>query len=400
MNKLVAFVKDYWNQRRPNEKRGLVIAGIAVLTILFGTVGYLNKTPVQEATMPEKDKSLGLNPNLLEKSSFADMKLEQSKREEEMIALRKQVQELKELQGKFDELNKAPQGLERLLAPPPRASFPSAPPPPPPQVSQPRPSGPSGSEGPSFVGTIEMVSNPGRMINGKSETKDDAEKKKDQTVYLPPSFMEANMLSGLDAKTVESARNDPQPVLMRVKDIAVLPNEIKSNLKGCFVIAHGFGSLDDERVNLRLISLSCIANSGQSVIDQAIKGFVVDSDGKIGLRGTVVAKMGAMLSRSFLAGFFGGAGDALKAVSTTNAVSPLGVTQSIASSKDFAKAAVGGGISKSSDELQKFYLELARQTMPIIEVGATKGVTLVISEGVELIIKDYCVGGGQTCKKT
>ena len=244
-----------------------------------------------------------------------------------------------------------------------------------------------------------MVSNHGAMISGKPETKEDSDKKKDQKIYLPPSFMEANLLSGLDAKTVESARNDPQPVLMRVKDIAVLPNEIKSNLKGCFVIAHGFGSLDDERVNLRLISLSCIANSGQSVIDQAIKGFVVDSDGKIGLRGTVVAKMGSMLTRSFLAGFFGGAGEALKAASATTAVSPLGVTQSIAPSKDFAKAAVGGGISKSSDELQKFYLELARQTMPVIEVGATKGVTLVISEGVELIIKNYCVGD-PICKKT
>ena len=38
-------------------------------------------------------------------------------------------------------------------------------------------------------------------------------------------------------------------------------------------------------------------------------------------------------------------------------------------------------------------MELARQTMPVIEVGATKQVTLVISEGVNLDIKKVQGGG-------
>ena len=59
---------------------------------------------------------------------------------------------------------------------------------------------------------------------------------------------------------------------------------------------------------------------------------------------------------------------------------------------------MGSGISQGANELQKFYLELARQTIPVIEVGATKTVTLVISEGVELEIKDYCIGGEGKCE--
>jgi hypothetical protein len=35
--------------------------------------------------------------------------------------------------------------------------------------------------------------------------------------------------------------------------------------------------------------------------------------------------------------------------------------------------------------------------MPVIEVGATKTITLVVSEGVELEIKNYCVGGNENC---
>jgi len=51
-----------------------------------------------------------------------------------------------------------------------------------------------------------------------------------------------------------------------------------------------------------------------------------------------------------------------------------------------AKLSVGRGLANSAKELQKFYIELAQQTMPVLEVGPTKKVNLVISEGVNLEI--------------
>ena len=214
------------------------------------------------------------------------------------------------------------------------------------------------------------------------------------SVYLPPSFMEATLLSGLDAPTTSEGKGNPVPVLLRVKTPAVLPNSVKANLKGCFVIADGKGNLATERAELLLVSLSCLDRKGQAVVDQKVKGFVVDEDGKIGLRGRVVAKMGSMIARSMLAGFFGGAGDAIKASATTMAVSPLGTTQTI-DPKDIAMTGVGAGLSSGFKEVQKFYMELARQTMPVIEVGATKPVTLVISEGINLDIKKIAKGGAK-----
>ena len=44
-------------------------------------------------------------------------------------------------------------------------------------------------------------------------------------------------------------------------------------------------------------------------------------------------------------------------------------------------------------DIEKFYMELAHQTMPVIEVSAAKPVTLVISEGVNLEIKKLRKGG-------
>ena len=236
------------------------------------------------------------------------------------------------------------------------------------------------------AGDIELVSNP----QAQKQDQKAAEVKKNEkgeSVYLPPSFMEATLLSGLDAPTVESAKGNPVPVLLRIKDLAILPNRVKADLKGCFVIAEGQGNLADERAHLRLVNLSCLSRKGQAVIDQKIKGFVVDSDGKIGLRGTVVSKMGSAIARSVLAGFFGGVGDAIKSETVTSSISALGTTQTLDSGK-IAQAGLGSGLAQGAHELQKFYLELAKQSMPVIEVGATRNITLVVSEGVDLEIKE------------
>ena len=241
------------------------------------------------------------------------------------------------------------------------------------------------------IGDIAIISSQGSTKSSK--TVDGEDKKKDQRkVYLPPSFMEATLLSGLDAPTTSDAKGNPVPVLIRVKTPAVLPNSVKANLKGCFVIADGKGNLGTERAELVLVSLSCLDRKGQAVVDQKIKGFVVDEDGKIGLRGKVVSKMGAMIARSMIAGFFGGTGDAIKASATTTSISPLGATQAV-DPKSIGIAGAGAGLSNAFKEIEKFYMELARQTMPVIEVGVTKQVTLVISEGVNLDIKKVRGGG-------
>jgi conjugal transfer pilus assembly protein TraB len=238
------------------------------------------------------------------------------------------------------------------------------------------------------IGDISLVSS-----SGQAKTLPAEDKKKETTaMYLPPSFMEAILLSGLDAPTSSDAKGNPVPALLKVKTPAFLPNSVRADLKGCYVIADGRGNLATERAELLLVSLSCLDRKGRAVIDQKVKGFVVDQDSKIGLRGRVVAKMGSMIARSMIAGFFGGVGDVVKSSATTTAISPLGTTQTIGAA-DLAKAGVGNGLANGFKDIEKFYMELAHQTMPVIEVSAAKPVTLVISEGVNLEIKKLRKGG-------
>jgi len=84
-----------------------------------------------------------------------------------------------------------------------------------------------------------------------------------RSVYLPISYMEATLLSGLDAPTSGDAKGNPVPVLIRIKTPAVLPNDVKANLRGCFVVADGKGNLATERAELVTVSISCLDRRGK-----------------------------------------------------------------------------------------------------------------------------------------
>jgi conjugal transfer pilus assembly protein TraB len=420
-NKLLS----YWNGLTGNHRRLLVWGGgiaIFALTFMLGSMA-MNRGKSAQPVRNAKQAPLSIEGKLLEKSQYLESQKEIAKRDDQVAELKQKLDEItREKKGETlaapvmqpgtstpaagdariaastqGQAQKAGPGRSVLakqpLPPPPIPQTSSIPLPPPPMSSQAmagQPPSPPETE----IGDIAVVSSPGTGKQTKTEPED---KKKDATagsVYLPPSFMEATLLSGLDAPTTSEAKGNPVPVLLRVKTPAVLPNSVKANLKGCFVIADGKGNLATERAELLLVSLSCLDRKGQAVVDQKVKGFVVDADGKIGLRGRVVAKMGSMIARSMLAGFFGGAGDAIKASATTLAVSPLGTTQTV-DPKDIAMSGVGSGLSSGFKEIQKFYMELAKQTMPVIEVGATKPVTLVISEGINMDIKKIAKGGGK-----
>ena len=245
---------------------------------------------------------------------------------------------------------------------------------------------------PEIYGDIEFVSQP---VKKEEESK----KKVGMKIYLPPSFMEATLLSGMYAPTTQTGKDGPMPALLRIKNLAILPNSVKSDLKGCFVMVEAHASLADERAHARLNTLSCVTRGGQSVIDQKIKGYIVDEDGFVGLRGKVVSKMGAAIARSLVAGFAVGFGDALNASAITTTVSGLGVTQTLDTDRA-AKAGAGRGISQAGRDLQRFLLDLGKQAIPVVEVGAMRPVTVVISEGVEIEVKEIpntCIGGTDTC---
>jgi len=395
--------KEKWANLDPKKQRTIVLLVICLVIVAVAGLGYQSRQGKRKKTARTSTKhtrEISLDSNLIEKSLFRQAQDTLNRQNKLIAQMRQELNNLKRNRNnrsvrtsastKQTKKQKVKTNAKRTSV----AAKTPLPPPPPPQPQQksrplyippPPVKGNAQAKG-KVYGGIAMVS--GTTVKSQ---KTQQGKKKGYRIYLPPSFMEATLLSGLDAPTTTAGKSNPVPVLLRIKNLAILPNRVKANLKGCFVLGEGRGNLASERVDIRLLTLSCVAKNGTAVIDQAIKGYVVDEDGKVGLRGIVAAKMGAMLARSALAGFLGGVGDAVRSSSLDLQTTALGTQTQVWSKTDtenLVRGGIGGGISQASKDLEKFYLQLAQQTLPVIQVGATKTVTVVISEGAKLEVKN------------
>lgn len=402
-------LKERFNNLTPLNKKVLVLSVVGLIVLGIAVTGYNSRAKKRvDVAGTEKNRTIHLDPDMIEKTMLKEQGRQIDALKKGMTDLTKSQTDLLAIEEKK---KKDGESRKSVIPTPEQLSIGKAVPTPVlgangkpvldeqgmPVFHNSQPASGGRNLGPSpggggranqkqekkIVGKISVISNQAAAL-----PQDDG-KKKGRTVYLPPSFMEARLLTGFDAATSNGAKGgNSEPLLLRIQTPAVLPNDIKANLSGCFVIAEAVGRLDKERADVRLVSLSCLSNEGSAIIDTPIKGFVTDSDSKVGLSGRVVSRMGASTARAIIAGIFGGAGDALKAAASTTSTSVLGTTKVIDSSQ-LGKYAIGGGLSEGANTLQNFYLELAKQTTPVIEVAATKKVTVIVSEGKELAIKDY-----------
>ncbi len=402
MNKITTKIKAAWERSSPKEKKVFVLAGVLAGLLCMLLLSYVlggNKTiPAPKETA--KKSTTPLDANLLEKSLYREKEQELRQRDEQMKALKAEIDELK----KEKDSDRVKERSNRFYPPIPTSApagtalaYPPSPLPPPPSS----PAVNQKQAEPELLGDIEIAVNnqpQARPVEGN----DKANKKKDaEKIYLPPSFMPAVLLTGVRAKTSGEGKSDPQPILFRVTDLAVLPNRIKKDLKDCFFVANVIGDLSQERADVRLVSLHCLAKDGRVAIDQKVKGTVLDSDGVENLDGKVVARWGSSLAASAYAGAFSGLGDGMKAASSQTLVTASGTIQQIKPG-DMLLGSAGSGVAGAFHKIADFMLDIARQTMPVVEVGNMKPVTIFITEGVDIEVKNYCSRleslGGSTCR--
>lgn len=381
-------LKKRFNDLGPKHKKIVIWAGIGLIFIILVATGYNSSTPNSSKGFfgQSKTREIQLEPDLIQKTMLREQRRQLETLQETVNKLEREQRkpEQKSTPNILPEIPTADQVTQQTKLPPSQFVEQPLPIPPSNRGSIPANLPPHPQPESKMIGEISVLSN-SAITPGKVDYENG--KKKERTVYLPPSFMEAKLLTGFDASTSGKGTNNPEPLLLRIQTPAVLPNDIKANLAGCFVIAEAVGRLDKERADVRLVSLSCLSNKGKAIIDTQVKGFVTDSDSKVGLAGRVVSRMGAATARTIVAGFFGGMGDMLKSSATTQSTSALGTTTTIDSGQ-VAKYSIGGGLSEGAANLHDFYLSLAKQATPVVEVGALKKITVVISEGKELEIKE------------
>lgn len=392
-------LKERFNRLSPRQKKICVWCLVGSAALLIVVAGYKlrhSSTPERVSEQEKTHEVSTMDPQLLEKTmireqrqAIDDMKVKidkLAKAEENRMRGDTQSPPAVPAQTTLPEIPTAEQVAQGASSAPNTPAMGSRFPLPPNVPMQASPPLPPPHKEEKIIGAIGILSNQSAVPPAAKESPD--KKKEERTVYLPPSFMEAMLLTGFDASTSGDGKNNPEPLLLRIQAPAVLPNDVKANLRGCFIIAEAVGKLNKERADVRLVSLSCIGRKGQAVIDTTVKGFVTDSDSKVGLSGRVVSKMGAATARAVVAGIFGGAGNALQASTLTQSTTALG-TSTVVDQNQLAKSAVGGGLSEGAKTLHDLYLDLAKQATPVIEVGAAKKVTVVISEGKELAIKNF-----------
>lgn len=219
----------------------------------------------------------------------------------------------------------------------------------------------------------------------KVDTPENPKPKRNKDLLSTGTIIEAVLMSGMDAPTMSAAKTTPVPVVLKVTDLSILPNKWRFDIKGCFLTGEGYGDLPSERAYIRINNLSCVKNNGQH-IDMPIKGNAVGEDGKSGLKGEVVTKAGALLARTLVAGFLQGVGDAFTKQNQVVLTGTTGVTTTTKdlSPSDTLQMGAFGGLSKSAEKLSDFYLKMADQVTPVIEISAARVINVMLVEMAEL----------------
>lgn len=226
---------------------------------------------------------------------------------------------------------------------------------------------------------------PGQVKKEQTESEGKIESVKVDSYVPAASFVKAVLLNGLDAPTGGQAQANPQPIILRLTDLAFLPNRYRGGVKECFVLASGYGDIASERAFLRTDTLSCVNVHGQP-IEVKISGYISGEDGKTGMRGRMVTKQGQVLANALLTGSVSALGKILSMTSTTvteNPANALGVgstTTSITPGKA-AQNALGQGLTSAMDKISNYYLKLADQLFPVVEIDAGRQVEVIFTKG-------------------
>jgi conjugal transfer pilus assembly protein TraB len=208
----------------------------------------------------------------------------------------------------------------------------------------------------------------------------------DDAVLLPAgSILRGVLLSGMDAPTGRQARRDPYPALVRIKHDAILPNRFRADVRECFLVAAGYGDLASERAYLRTEAITCIREDG-GAIEVPLDAYAVGEDGKVGVRGRLVSKQGQVIGKAMLASFAEGFSQMFGRVPVPVVATTAGTTQPFqqAFSGQAVQAGAVKGVGSALDRLANYFLDMAEEMFPVIEVDAGRGIEFVLNRGATL----------------
>lgn len=239
-------------------------------------------------------------------------------------------------------------------------------------------------------GDIRVVSAKDSQKGDVAAVKDKKQQQEDKGTFIPAgSIFSGTLLTGMDVPTGHQGRRDPFPVLLRVKKEAILPNRYRTDVRECFLIASGWGDLSSERAYVRAERVSCIRDDGKA-LESNLQMYAVGEDGKAGIRGRVVNKTGALLGRALVAGFLEGFSKLFGKQPMVSIYTPSAVGRNAKApfesylSSDAIQSAGLAGAGSAMDRLAKYYIDMAENIYPVIEIDAGRQIDFILLSGVNL----------------
>ncbi len=215
----------------------------------------------------------------------------------------------------------------------------------------------------------------------KDKTNDKAE------IFLPAgSIISGVLITGMDVPTGNSTKRDPFPAILRIKEEALLPNSFTADIRECVIVASGIGDIASRRAYLRAEAISCVTDAGKAV-EANLNAFAVGGDGRNGIPGRLVSKNGEAAMKSAWAGFLSGmanlAGQSTYSIGD-NETGIFGPMQNPEIMQSMAGTAALQGAGDAMERLADYYIELAEEMKPYIEVNPGISIDFIIQRGSKL----------------
>lgn len=220
---------------------------------------------------------------------------------------------------------------------------------------------------------------------------------KNNSFHLMTGLSQAYMITGAYAPAFDSGEEEPLPVLLQAEGDILIANDDTQTIDKCLLIGSAKGNMNSETADIRLVKISCSLGEGTKKIEGNISGWVIGENGIPGVQGELLHKNGAWLSKTFVSGFLETFASSLGKTDTTEIT--IGAGNGTASTRaavpvgtavsDNAKSAAAGGLSTVFGKLGDYYLKMAEQIFPVIEVKGGRTVNILLKGGESFTVTDF-----------
>lgn len=212
-------------------------------------------------------------------------------------------------------------------------------------------------------------------------TKQSKSRKSAKSYFPAGTSSRALIMTGTYAPTGGNATQNAAPIMFWVEDVSFLPNDVKGDIVGCLILGNTIGNKTTQRGDVRLMTASCVNANTDEVIEETIHGYVVGEDGRNGIKGEMIVRSGDALNMALLADIAGGFGRQMQYQSMQTSQTALGTVTTIDPNKALQTGA-GYGLGRSAERLGNYYIRLAEEMQPVIDIGAGRSVHIVFTKGV------------------